>query len=315
MRVSVYNTLSSPYYFETSNAIGSSLPKSAGIGGDISYGRGVVLESEDLGFSYSIKKLSAGNQTVRFVEIPEKPDTTLKIRTIQPLMIDSLNRYLLSEPFNVTEDMDITFIEEGGFITMDNADTSLVKEIGKGKYVNCKLELIDEDAKKTIGTVKETKFPAENTTPSKFKGYMFKITKKGVKHVRLKMELSTNVKGLQGMFVDEYGTVTENTLSKIAMEQVSLEVSEIPVSYALEQNYPNPFNPVTTIQYSLPEDTQVSIVIYNVNGQKVRELVNGFKPAGSYTVIFDGKSLASGMYFYKIEAGEFSKVKRMLLVK
>jgi hypothetical protein len=59
----------------------------------------------------------------------------------------------------------------------------------------------------------------------------------------------------------------------------------------------------------------VSIVVYNVNGQKVRELVNGFKPAGSYTATFDGTGLASGIYFYKIKAGEFTDVKRMLLVK
>ncbi|MEJ2051900.1 MAG: T9SS type A sorting domain-containing protein, partial [Calditrichota bacterium] len=89
----------------------------------------------------------------------------------------------------------------------------------------------------------------------------------------------------------------------------------LPGKFALYENYPNPFNPTTTIKYDLPEDVNVTVTIYNNNGQKVKELVNGFKTAGSYTVTFDGKSLASGMYFYKIEAGEFSKVKRMLLVK
>jgi photosystem II stability/assembly factor-like uncharacterized protein len=87
------------------------------------------------------------------------------------------------------------------------------------------------------------------------------------------------------------------------------------LQYKLNQNYPNPFNPVTTIQYSLYENTRVSLIVYNINGQKVRELINDYKPAGSHLVTFDGSDLASGVYFYRIQAGDFIQTRRMLLIK
>ena len=94
-----------------------------------------------------------------------------------------------------------------------------------------------------------------------------------------------------------------------------LEINNCPKEYKLYNSYPNPFNPKTKIQYDLPEDSKVSLTIYNIRGQKVRELINNFKPAGSYSIIFDGSNLASGVYFYHIQAGDFVQTKRMLLIK
>ena len=85
--------------------------------------------------------------------------------------------------------------------------------------------------------------------------------------------------------------------------------------YELAQNYPNPFNPSTTISFSIPEASNVSLKIYNTLGQQVQTLVSGFKEAGSYKIHFDAKNLTSGLYFYKIEAGTFSQVKKMMLLK
>jgi tetratricopeptide (TPR) repeat protein len=89
----------------------------------------------------------------------------------------------------------------------------------------------------------------------------------------------------------------------------------IPNVYSLSQNYPNPFNPLTKINYSLPQGTKVSIKIYDVLGKLVKELVNEYKDAGNYTVTFDGSNFASGVYFYKIEAGAFVDAKKMVLIK
>ncbi|MBK9097006.1 MAG: Omp28-related outer membrane protein [bacterium] len=86
-------------------------------------------------------------------------------------------------------------------------------------------------------------------------------------------------------------------------------------SYSLDQNYPNPFNPATTISYSIPEESQVSLKIYDVMGSEVAELVNGRQLAGMYNVNFDASSLASGTYFYKLTAGNFVSVKKMVLIK
>ncbi len=91
------------------------------------------------------------------------------------------------------------------------------------------------------------------------------------------------------------------------------------LTFELAPNYPNPFNPETTIRYQVARGVKVNVTIYNVLGQKVRTLVDGFKPAGSHRIVWNGKddrgmSLPTGMYFYKMRAGEFVKVRKMLLL-
>ena len=89
----------------------------------------------------------------------------------------------------------------------------------------------------------------------------------------------------------------------------------VATSYKLDQNYPNPFNPTTMITYSIPKESQVSLIIYDVMGREVTELINERQSAGSYEVEFNASSIASGTYFYKLTAGEFVSVKKMTLLK
>jgi len=91
--------------------------------------------------------------------------------------------------------------------------------------------------------------------------------------------------------------------------------NQIPASYKLNQNYPNPFNPTTNIQYSIPINGLVKIVVYDILGKEVATLVNEVKTAGVYIVDFDASSLSSGIYFYKITSGNFSNIKKMILIK
>ncbi len=97
-------------------------------------------------------------------------------------------------------------------------------------------------------------------------------------------------------------------------------VNPLPEEYALHPNYPNPFNPETTIKYQLPEAGEVNLEIYNVLGQKIKTLVQEFKEAGYHQVLWNGKRengmlAASGLYFYRLEAGDFMAVKKMLLLQ
>ncbi|MCX6148956.1 MAG: T9SS type A sorting domain-containing protein [Ignavibacteriales bacterium] len=87
------------------------------------------------------------------------------------------------------------------------------------------------------------------------------------------------------------------------------------MSYLLAQNYPNPFNPSTTISYSIPQAGFVRITIFNMLGQEVKSLVNSYQNAGSYKVMFSANDLTTGMYLYKIQAGSFNLVKKMMLIK
>lgn len=89
----------------------------------------------------------------------------------------------------------------------------------------------------------------------------------------------------------------------------------LPAEYALDQNYPNPFNPTTTIEFALPKDSNVKLVVYDVLGRVVSELVSGQLNAGKHKVEFNGSNLASGIYFYSIKAGDFTSVKKLMLLK
>jgi hypothetical protein len=94
-----------------------------------------------------------------------------------------------------------------------------------------------------------------------------------------------------------------------------IDSKNIPSDYVLEQNYPNPFNPNTSIRYSVPKDGFISLTVYNSLGQKTMSIVNGFMKAGSYEVNFNASSFSSGVYFYRLDSGSFSSVKKMVLIK
>ena len=89
----------------------------------------------------------------------------------------------------------------------------------------------------------------------------------------------------------------------------------VPEVYTLDQNYPNPFNPSTTISFSLPHESKVSLKVFNMLGQEVATLVNGNQTAGPHEVVFNAAGLSSGVYFYKLVSGDFTQVKKMSLLK
>lgn len=139
-------------------------------------------------------------------------------------------------------------------------------------------------------------FVEGNGTTTEPQSYSFTDTKleAGVYSYRLKQV------DYDGTF--EYYTVTE------------VEITT-PLEYALEQNYPNPFNPSTTISYSLPSNDYVTLKIYDVLGNEVATLVNQQQDAGRYDVIFSASSLASGIYYYHISAGDFTQTRKLMLMK
>jgi len=98
--------------------------------------------------------------------------------------------------------------------------------------------------------------------------------------------------------------------------QVEKDIKSInPTEYYLSQNYPNPFNPVTKISFDIPNDAKVKLIVYDLLGREIKSIVNNVLTTGRYTFEFDGSNLASGVYFYRIEAGDFKQVKKMMLVK
>jgi len=122
--------------------------------------------------------------------------------------------------------------------------------------------------------------------------------------------------GIDGS-IDDTLFLNNNVLTDVD-EQGSND--QLPYRFELAQNYPNPFNPVTTIEYSVPSRTDVTIEIFNVLGQKVRTLVNETKSAGSDRIEWNGtddagKPVSTGVYLYRFQAGDVVQTKKMLLIK
>ena len=119
--------------------------------------------------------------------------------------------------------------------------------------------------------------------------------------------------------VDHAGNISDYS-EVVEAAVLSIDEEMIPDVYALHQNYPNPFNPVTTLRYDLPEDATVSIIIYDVMGRKVRSLINTTQSAGYRSIRWNatndhGAPVSAGMYIYMIRAGNFTKTKKMVLLK
>ena len=108
-------------------------------------------------------------------------------------------------------------------------------------------------------------------------------------------------------------------IDRVVLEKVSSTASapleEAPAEYALQQNYPNPFNPTTAIRFSLPRRSHTTLTVFNTLGQQVATLVNGEVEAGYHQVEFNASGLASGVYFYRIQAGDYAQVRRLCLVR
>lgn len=101
-------------------------------------------------------------------------------------------------------------------------------------------------------------------------------------------------------------------LNTVGVNNASIE---LPEGYKLNQNYPNPFNPVCKINYQIPNSGMVELNVYDIIGKKVASLVSGYQESGSHLVEFNGSSLSSGVYFYKLQSGNFSETRKMLLIK
>jgi hypothetical protein len=106
----------------------------------------------------------------------------------------------------------------------------------------------------------------------------------------------------------------DTTTIRITTVGIPEELRGVPVAYALAQNYPNPFNPSTTIRYSLPNRSHVTLTVFNTLGQQVSTLVQTEQDAGYREVQFNAQNLPSGVYFYRLQAGSFTETKKLLLV-
>jgi len=139
---------------------------------------------------------------------------------------------------------------------------------------------------------------------------------------KLSSSLGQSITGTQGGATKKVYTGFWNpwVVEMSPVEEEEEDFNQLPKEFELSQNYPNPFNPTTVIEYALPKSCDVRIKIYNILGQEVRNLVNERQEAGYKIIGWDGKDdrgkeISSGIYFYRIVAGNFVKSKKMVLLK
>jgi hypothetical protein len=136
------------------------------------------------------------------------------------------------------------------------------------------------------------------------------------RHAIMCYSTTTNDNSWQAMFYWTHTWIGNKWVPSGVVEQTS---AEIPQHYELSQNYPNPFNPSTKIEYSLQKPGMVTLKVYDLLGREVTTLVNTYQVAGSYSIQFNSNqnavSVASGIYFYRIESGSFVASKKMILLK
>ena len=117
---------------------------------------------------------------------------------------------------------------------------------------------------------------------------------------------------------DSYSSKGQKVLTlKYNLKPVSVRVENhlVPDSPELYQNYPNPFNPITTIFYRLPKTARITIKIYDLLGREVKTVYSGKKQAGKHKLVFNAENLASGIYIYRLQSKEFTKSRKLLLIK
>ena len=150
-------------------------------------------------------------------------------------------------------------------------------------------------------------------------GYVIKTTNGGVNWNKLNVPCGNGLYAINfinentGWIAGEKGTILKTSSGGSVF--IARLNTEIPLGFNLEQNYPNPFNGSTRISYSIPKNTKVEMKIYDMLGREVRTLVNEYQTAGNYVVMFNSGNLSSGVYFYRINAEDFSLVKKLVIIK
>ena len=226
----------------------------------------------------------------------------------------------------------IKVLEGAYYITDDTSGTCPGATITGGGFISLPVELTSFTASASGSDVTLNWATATETNNSGFEVHR-KLENTGWERVSFVEGHGTTTEIHNYQYIDNVSGIQATSLS-YRLKQIdydgSYEYSEVvevtnlaPTDFVLQQNYPNPFNPITTISYSLPVKSQVTLVVYNTLGEKVKQLVNEEKEAGNYEVEFSATALPSGIYFYRIQAGSpsagsgqsFVETKKMILLR
>ncbi len=260
-------------------------------------------------FFFALGDINANGQNVDFVEIPD----SIKIDNLK-----EMNTYFESTPIIVNESSYLTYGVEYGI-----ADSVLCSSVlANNGNITFKVVLIDDKTNEVLDVFDEVTYSGKNVFQYNNIGYQVNLAGIGERTIRLGLAVNTNIDfdySLSNRISDQ------SLLAKTSYQTITYQGPLAVTNYALEQNYPNPFNPSTTISFTIPSvgtlrATSVQLKVYDILGNEVATLVDEFREAGKYEVQFDVaheslRAMASGVYIYKLQAGDFVSSKKMLLLK
>jgi len=265
----------------------------------VTFGRSGIASINDIEFVFDIGDIVVGDSVIRFIEIPD---------TIAYISTNELNQHTRTNNFTLTPNTNFYFSNIYQVVQKSDPDTAL----SSTDAVNFKAELVNAITNQVVGTFDNVNYNKNNV--AKYASIDYSVDCSGITSGEYYLRLVTSVNGdanytLANIFNEN------TTLAKKQFNKVNFTGSEIPTTYDLAQNFPNPFNPSTTIIYQIPQDGIVTLKIYDILGAEVATLVNEEKFAGKYEVNFNASNFASGVYIYKIQAGDFVSSKKMILLK
>jgi hypothetical protein len=297
MYANSFHRNSSPFFFQVSNNLAGQIQKIEAI--EIFKGREGVVTKDNVGFYYAIGDITVDGDVKDFSDFPD----TISVNDLQ-----TMNEYLLTKPFSVTNSSTLTYGVQYGIT--DSA--AAVAALSDSSEITFRVELIDNQSGQILGFFDEVSYTSSNVFQYENIGYQVDLSGIGSRTVILKLVTATEA-DCDYSITNRYSDT--ETLNKNGYKQITFKGNSLITEYALEQNYPNPFNPTTTIKYQIPTSGNVSITVYDILGNEVANLVDGYLETGKYEVDFDASLLASGVYIYRLNVNDFINVKKMVLLR
>ncbi len=266
---------------------------------DISYGRSGVVEKNNIEFLFNIGEVMLDGQAIRFVN---------RIDTLPVNSVEEFNEFARTESFSLNSQSELIFSNYYYVVNPSLADSVLTDIFD----VNFKCELVNSATNQVVGTFDNITYNKSNVQIYANPSYLIDCF--GIESGSYYLKLTTAVNDSVNLFISDIQR-DDIVLEKSNLLVRNFNGADKPTLYELSQNYPNPFNPSTSIRYQTPQDGIVTLRIYDILGAVVATLINEEKTAGKYEVNFDASKLSSGVYIYKIQAGDFISSKKMILIK
>ncbi|MBV6511935.1 MAG: hypothetical protein FMNOHCHN_01423 [Ignavibacteriaceae bacterium] len=291
------HTGSAPYYFGKSQFVNTLQKEQLN---NMTAARSGVLYSGNAQFMFSFGDISVNNAPVFFPVIPD---------TMRLTGLEELKQYLVSDPFMLENQSGFMYSVQ--YRAVDTGSCSAV--LGAAGEVNFRLVLEDSNSGEVLGEYDNITFTQNDLT--KYDNISYEVNTAGIgsRLVRLRLIPFTTAE-LTPSLITRVRSAEEQ--AKGSLKRIHYNGAEPIKDYSLTQNYPNPFNPVTMIEFALPEQSDITLKVYDILGKEVATLATGSYSAGRYTVPFDGTNHASGVYIYKLSYGKGQSITRkMTLLK